>query len=99
MFGFAFSMEIYVPPAERRYGYYVMPVLHGDRLIGRIDPRMDRARGRLIVNAVHAEPEAPKTSETGRAVVRAIEELAAFLGARDIAYCRRIPTGWKAAFR
>ncbi len=99
LFGFTFTMEIYVPPAQRRYGYYVMPVLHGDHLIGRIDPRMDRARGRLIINAVHAEPDAPKTRKTGEAVVRAIEDLALFLGARDIAYGRRIPTGWKAAFR
>jgi hypothetical protein len=76
-----------------------MPILHRDRLIGRIDPRMDRARDRLVVNAVFAEPDAPKTRETGRAVVRAIEELATFVGARDIAYGRRIPTGWKTAFR
>jgi uncharacterized protein YcaQ len=99
LFGFAFTMEIYVPPAHRRYGYYVMPILHGDRLIGRIDPRMDRARGRLVINAVFAEPDAPKTHQTGRAVARAIEELAAFLSAREIVYGRRMPGAWRRALR
>ena len=78
-----------------RTAAYVMPILHGDRLIGRVDQKMDRARGRLMVNAVYAEPDAPKAHETGRAVAGAIEELAKFLGARDIGYGRRIPKGWK----
>ncbi len=42
MFGFDYSIEIYTPASKRRYGYYVLPILHGDRLIGRIDPAMDR---------------------------------------------------------
>src|SRR5207253_2015411 len=73
LFDFAFRMEIYVPRDQRRYGYYVLPILHGDRLIGRIDPAMDRAHGRLTINAVHAEPDAPP--DAGPAVAGAIAEL------------------------
>jgi uncharacterized protein YcaQ len=99
MFGFDFRLEIYVPPAQRRYGFFVMPVLHHDRLIGRIDQAMDRARGVLRVKAVHAEPGAPVTRGAGRAVAGAIEDLAGFLGARQIEYPNAVPAGWRPALR
>src|SRR5262249_16508234 len=51
LFDFDFRVEIYTPPAQRQYGYYVMPILHGDRLIGRIDPQFDRRQKRLTINA------------------------------------------------
>jgi uncharacterized protein YcaQ len=96
LFDFDFTMEIYVPAAKRRYGYYVLPILHGDRFIGRIDPRLDRERGTLTINAVHAEPGAPKTRVAARAVARAVEELAGFLGASEIAYDhKRLPPAWR----
>jgi uncharacterized protein YcaQ len=66
-----------------------LPVLHSDRLIGRVDPAFDRSRRRLVVNAIHTEPAAPRGVETRRAITGAIEDLAAFLGARAIDY----PTG------
>lgn len=96
MFAFDYRIEIYVPPARRRWGYYVLPILHGDRLIGRLDPQMDRAAGRLTVNAVYAEPKAPP--DAGRAIAATVQDLAAFLGAREIRYnARRIPAIWKRA--
>jgi uncharacterized protein YcaQ len=96
LFKFKFAIEIYVPQSKRQYGYYELPILRGDRLIGRIDPLMDRGRGRLRVNAVYAEPGAPADRPTGRAVQSAIQELAAFLGATVIEYdSRRLPAGWK----
>lgn len=99
LFDFRFRMEIYVPPAKRQYGYYVLPILHGDRLIGRIDPAMDRRSGRLAVKAVHSEPGAPLDAATGRAVARAIGELATFLGATDVAFGERVPDRWRRALR
>jgi uncharacterized protein YcaQ len=86
LFDFRFRIEIYVPKAKREYGYYVLPVLQGDRLIGRVDPAFDRTRRRLVINAIHTEPGAPAGTETRRAIAGAIEDLAAFLGARAIDY-------------
>jgi uncharacterized protein YcaQ len=98
LFNFEYRIEIYVPKDKRKYGYYVLPILHGDRLIGRIDPLMDRKAGRLNINAVYAEPDAPLDAGTGKAVGKAIVELAQFLGAQEIAYGDRVPAEWRAHF-
>lgn len=95
LFGFHFRLEIYVPKEKRQYGYFVMPILHEDRLIGRVSPAMQRDQGRLAVEAIYAEPDAPRDPATGRAVAEAIEELAAFLGAHEITYGRTLPSAWK----
>lgn len=97
-FGFDFRIEIYTPAAKRRYGYYVLPILQGDRLIGRVDPALDRAAGVLTLHAVHAEPDAPRAA--GPQVAAAITTLAAFLGAREIRYNRRrVPPVWRTALK
>jgi uncharacterized protein YcaQ len=81
LFDFRFRLEIYVPAAKREFGYYVMPILHGDRLIGRIDPVFDRKHRILEVKSIYAEPDAP--AEARPAVMAAIDELAAWLGAHE----------------
>jgi len=96
LFGFGFRLEIYVPKAARRHGYYVLPVLHGDRFVGRVDPALDRKTSRLTVHAVHAEPDAPATA--GPAVATALLELAAFLGATGFDLRQPPPRVWRAAF-
>jgi uncharacterized protein len=95
LFNFDFRIEIYTPQHKRQYGYYVLPILHGDRLIGRIDPKLDREHGRLHIHAIHAEKDAPLSRKTARSIRTAIEDLATFLGATDIHYTHLVPSGWQ----
>jgi len=95
LFDFDFRVEIYTPAHKRKFGYYVLPILHGDQLIGRIDPKLDREHGRLHIHAVHAEEDAPLNRKTARAIRIAIEDLATFLGAIEIHYTQLVPSGWQ----
>jgi uncharacterized protein YcaQ len=84
LFGFRYRLEIYVPKAKREYGYFVLPVLRGDRLVGRIDPEYDRRERVLHVHNVYPEPDGDLSGVDG-----ALESLAAFLGAENVAAPRR----------
>jgi uncharacterized protein YcaQ len=95
LFDFNYRLEIYVPPTKREFGYYVLPILHGDRLIGRIDPLFDRSSGELRVKAVYAEKQAEP--QTGAPIARAISELATWLGATRLRV-GTVPKVWQQAF-
>ena len=85
LFGFAHRLEIYMPKPKRRWGYFVLPILDGDRLVARADLAMDRKRNVLVALAVHAEPDAPRgEAALPKAIRRELERLAAWRGAADI---------------
>jgi len=92
LFDFRFRLEIYVPKAKREFGYFVLPILRADRLVGRVDPLFSRREGVLRVNAIYAEEDARRAD--GPAVRRAIEELAAWLEATDISW-PTFPSVWR----
>ncbi len=79
LWDYRYRLEMYVPKAKREYGYYVLPILRGDRLIGRIDPVLDRKTGVLKVNSVHWEPGVKPVS-----LQRPLRDLAKFIGAGSI---------------
>jgi uncharacterized protein len=93
LFGFSHRLEIYTPKAKRRWGYFVLPILHGDRLIGRADLQMDRRAGRLVAPAIHREDGAPRGKGIARAIRRELERLAAWQGATDLEL-RTVPVAW-----
>jgi uncharacterized protein YcaQ len=84
LFAFDYRFEAFTPAAKRRYGYYVLPVLEGDRFVGRLDPRRDRERETLVVDRVWWEPKARPTAARKRALTRALEKLASRIGAKDV---------------
>jgi uncharacterized protein YcaQ len=84
LFGFTHRLEIYTPAAKRRWGYFVLPVLDGDRLVARIDLAMDRKRNVLVAREVYAEPKVPRGQRLPKAIRRELERLAAWRGAAGI---------------
>jgi uncharacterized protein YcaQ len=80
LFGFEYILEMYKPAAKRRWGYFALPILHHDRLVGKLDAAADRKAGVLRVNAIHRD--ARFTRPIAAAVDREIEALAAWLGLR-----------------
>ena len=78
LFGFEFILEMYKPKDKRRWGYYALPILHHDRLVGKLDAQADRKAGTLVVNAIHEDVRFTKAVRA--AVDREIADLGAWLG-------------------
>ena len=83
-FGFDYRFEAFTPEPKRVYGYYVLPLLERDRLVGRLDAKLHRGEGVLEVKGLWWEPGVRATKGRTRALGRALERLAGFLGARDV---------------
>jgi uncharacterized protein YcaQ len=97
LFGLDYRMEIYVPRDKRRFGYYAMPLLHGDRFVARVDPAFDRERGRLVLNAIHAEDGIRPARGEAAVVAAAVNELADWGGATAIELAGPAPSAWRRA--
>ncbi|MFM6851076.1 MAG: DNA glycosylase AlkZ-like family protein [Terrabacter sp.] len=78
LWGYEYILEMYKPKEKRRWGYFALPILHHDRLVGKLDAQADRKAGRLVVNAVHED--IPFTRRVRRDVDREIASLATWLG-------------------
>ncbi|MBE2318963.1 YcaQ family DNA glycosylase [Solirubrobacter sp. CPCC 204708] len=97
LFGFHHRLEIYVPRPKRRWGYFVLPILDGDRLVGRVDLAMDRKRDTLVAHTVHAEPKVPRGARLPKAIRRELERLAAWRGAANLEI-HAAPEAWRSTF-
>jgi uncharacterized protein len=87
LFGFHYRIELYTPQAKRKFGYYVLPFLHHDRLAGRLCLKADRENGALLVNAAHHEADVD-AAETARALAPELRLMAEWLGLQDVKIAR-----------
>lgn len=78
LFDFEYKLEMYVPKEERQFGHFVLPVLHGDKLVARLDSERNRKSNELVVRQLHWEVDRPG-ARVRRAVDDAIADLAAFV--------------------
>ena len=83
LFDFEYTLEMYKPAAKRRWGYFALPILHGDRLVGKLDATADRKASVLRVNAIHEDVKF--TRPIAKGVHAELEDLAAWLGLDTIA--------------
>ncbi len=88
LFGFSYRIEIYTPSPKRRFGYYVLPFLLGDRFAARLCLKSDRKRDTLLVNAAHGEDGADPAEASG-ALATELHDLARFLGLEKIRVGRK----------
>lgn len=86
LFGFHYRIEIYVPKPKRRYGYYVLPILLGDQLVGRIDLKAERSTRTLLVQSVWREPGV--TDEVVEPIAAELASMAGWLGLERIEVAR-----------
>jgi len=84
LFGFDYRSEMYTPAAKRQYGYYVLPILHRGRLLGRLDPKADRKEKVMRIRAIYLEPGEDMTGELVAGLASALREFAAFHGSEQL---------------
>ena len=93
LFGFEYTLECYTPAAKRIYGYYVLPILHRGRLVGRLDAKAHRQEGLFEVIGLWLEAAIPASPALVAGIATAIEECAAWHGTPRITIGRSQPRG------
>ncbi|MEO8509748.1 MAG: crosslink repair DNA glycosylase YcaQ family protein [Chloroflexota bacterium] len=93
LWGFDYLWEVYVPQPKRRWGYYVLPILYGDRFIGRIEPRLDRKAKILRILGIWFEPDAAPMDDPRfiPALREALDAYRSFVGATKVVWPRTRP--------
>jgi len=91
LWGFHQSIEAYLPAPKRVYGYFCLPILHKDRLVGRFDPKLERTTGILRLRALYLEPGIKPTEELVSATAGAMQDFMAFHNARELVIERSEP--------
>lgn len=86
LFGFFYRIEVFVPEPKRQYGYYVFPLLEGDRLVGRIDMKADRKAGELVVRRLWLEPKVKATAGRLERLEAELARLSRFTGVERVRY-------------
>ena len=86
LFGFDYRIEIFVPAAKRQWGYYVYPLLEGDRFVGRIEVKSDRDKGELSVHRLWPEPGVKWTGARQAKLEAELGRMARFVGASDVVW-------------
>ena len=99
LFGFDYAHEQFLPREKRKFGTYVLPILWGERLVGRADLQMDKQNERLLVNSVHSERGAPEDTDEAAEIGESAQRFAEFLGAKEVVYTPRVPSFWKSSLR
>jgi uncharacterized protein YcaQ len=84
LFGFEYALECYTPAAKRQYGYFSLPILWSDQLVGRLDPKADRKHKRLIIRGLFFEPEFEQFDPILPALVECLSRFAQFNGCEEI---------------
>lgn len=92
LFDFDYTLEAYVPKSKRKYGYFCLPILWQDQLIGRIDPKADRQKQILIIKNLHLEDKKIDHNKFIPALSHAIEDLADFHNCEKIDLSKNIPS-------
>lgn len=97
-FDFSYRLECYTPAPKRQFGYFVLPLLHCGRLVGRMDAKMHRKEGVLEVIALYLEDGVKPGRTLEKGLQNAITEFARWQGARRITFAR-LPDGLFSACR
>ena len=84
IFGFYYKWEVYTPAVERQYGYYVLPILSGERFIGRTELVQDKKNGTLVIKNLWFEPDVEVTTAQLDAIAECFERFVVFHGLKEI---------------